>query len=104
MAVGADIAGETHWARALEQHGLESAGHYRLTLAACLQGRSTKPVLINPYHIKRSKELDDGHPGKSDASRRSGHITGLKCPAMGHIVNVQPNPGQSRNGVCPVLS
>jgi len=23
-------------------------------------------VLVNPYHVKRSKELDDGHPSKSD--------------------------------------
>ena len=25
-----------------------------------------KMVLVNPYHVKRSKELDDGHPSKSD--------------------------------------
>lgn len=23
-------------------------------------------VLVHPYHMKRSKELDDGHPSKSD--------------------------------------
>ena len=46
--------------------GLEPTGHYWFTLAAYLQGGSMKMVLVNPYHVKRSKELDDGHPSKSD--------------------------------------
>lgn len=46
--------------------GLEPTGHYWFTLAAYLQGSGIKMVLINPYHVKRSKELDDGHPSKSD--------------------------------------
>ena len=46
--------------------GLEPTGHYWFTLAAYLQGSSIKLVLVNPYHVKRSKELDDGHPSKSD--------------------------------------
>ena len=25
-----------------------------------------KLVLVNPYHVKCKKELDDGHPSKSD--------------------------------------
>lgn len=46
--------------------GLEPTGHYWFTLAAYLQEVSVKLVLVNPYHVKRSKELDDGHPSKSD--------------------------------------
>lgn len=46
--------------------GLEPTGHYWFTLAAHLQGGDFKLVLVNPYHVKRSKELDDGHPSKSD--------------------------------------
>lgn len=46
--------------------GLEPTGHYWFTLAAYLQGGSMKLVLVNPYHVKCSKELDDGHPSKSD--------------------------------------
>ena len=45
---------------------LEPTGHYGFTLAAYLQESSIKLVLINPYHVKRSKELDDGHPSRSD--------------------------------------
>ena len=45
--------------------GLEPTGHYWFTLAAHLQGGDFKLVLVNPYHVKRSKELDDGHPSKS---------------------------------------
>ncbi len=45
--------------------GLEPTGHYWFSLAAYLQGNGIKLVLVNPYHVKRSKELDDGHPGKS---------------------------------------
>lgn len=25
-----------------------------------------KPVLVNPHHVKKSKELDDNHPTKND--------------------------------------
>ena len=46
--------------------GLEPTGHYWLTLAAYLQGSGIKMVLVNPYHVKRSKELVDGHPSKND--------------------------------------
>lgn len=46
--------------------GLEPTGHYWFTLAAHLQGGDFKLALVNPYHVKRNKELDDGHPSKSD--------------------------------------
>ena len=46
--------------------GLEPTGHYWFTLAAYLRAGESKLVLVNPYHVKCSKELDDGHPSKSD--------------------------------------
>lgn len=46
--------------------GMEPTGHYWFTLAAYLKDSEVKLVLVNPYHVKRSKELDDGHPSKSD--------------------------------------
>lgn len=46
--------------------GLEPTGHYWFTLAAYLKETPMKLVLVNPYHVKRSKELDDGNPTKND--------------------------------------
>lgn len=46
--------------------GLEPTGHYWFTLAASLKETSMELVLVNPYHVKRSKELDDGNPTKND--------------------------------------
>jgi transposase len=46
--------------------GMEPTGHYWFTLAAYLQGSDAKLVLVNPSHVKKSKELDDGHPSKND--------------------------------------
>lgn len=46
--------------------GMEPTGHYWFTLAAHLNGSDIKLVLVNPYHVKQSKELDDGHPSKND--------------------------------------
>lgn len=44
----------------------EPTGHYWFTLAVYLRNSGVKLVLVNPYHVKRSKELDDNHPSKSD--------------------------------------
>lgn len=46
--------------------GAEPTGHYWFTLAVYLRNSGVKLVLVNPYHVKRSKELDDNHPSKSD--------------------------------------
>lgn len=45
----------------------EPTGHYWFCLAQFLQGRDIKLVLVNPYHVKRSKELDDNTPSKTDS-------------------------------------
>jgi len=47
--------------------GAEPTGHYWYTLAEFLKDNDIKLVLVNPYHVKKSKELDDNHPSKSDS-------------------------------------
>lgn len=47
--------------------GAEPTGHYWFGLASYLKEQSIKLVLVNPFHVKRSKELDDNHPGKTDS-------------------------------------
>lgn len=46
--------------------GAEPTGHYWFTLAAYLKSSDIKLVLVNPHHVKKSKELDDNHPSKND--------------------------------------
>ena len=46
--------------------GMEPTGHYWFNLGKYLQDNSMRPVLVNPHHVKKSKELDDNHPTKND--------------------------------------
>ncbi|MBU3114796.1 IS110 family transposase [Clostridium lacusfryxellense] len=46
--------------------GLEPTGHYWFTLANFLRELGIKLVLVNPFHVKRSKELDDNSQNKTD--------------------------------------
>ena len=46
--------------------GAEPTGYYWFGLASYLKEQSIKLVLVNPFHVKRSKELDDNHPSKTD--------------------------------------
>lgn len=46
--------------------GMEPTGHYWFDLAAFLQKNDMRPVHVNPYHVKQSKELDDNNPNKTD--------------------------------------
>lgn len=46
--------------------GMEPTGHYWFNLAKFLQDNGMRPVLVNPLHVKRSKELDDHLPSKND--------------------------------------
>ncbi|MDD4170582.1 MAG: IS110 family transposase [Desulfotomaculaceae bacterium] len=46
--------------------GMEPTGHYWFTFAQHLKDRQIKIVLVNPFHVKRSKELDDNNPTKND--------------------------------------
>lgn len=46
--------------------GMEPTGHYWLPLAYWLIVRDLKVVVVNPAHVKKSKELDDNSPTKND--------------------------------------
>ena len=46
--------------------GAEPTGHYWFSLAVYLRDNDVKLVLVNPYHVKQTKELDDNHPSKTD--------------------------------------
>ncbi|MFT5875027.1 MAG: transposase [Clostridium sp.] len=46
--------------------GLEPTGHYWFTLGNFLKKLGIKLVLVNPFHVKRSKELDDNSQTKND--------------------------------------
>lgn len=46
--------------------GMEPTGHYWLNLAECIKRSEMRIVLVNPHHVKKSKELDDNNPSKTD--------------------------------------
>ncbi|GAE95501.1 mobile element protein [Gracilibacillus boraciitolerans JCM 21714] len=46
--------------------GVEPTGHYWLSLAYYLKERGFDFVIVNPMHVKKSKELDDNSPTKND--------------------------------------
>lgn len=45
---------------------MEPTGHDLFNLGKFLQNNEMKPVLVNPYHMKKSKEFDDNNPTKND--------------------------------------
>ncbi|MEG6520873.1 IS110 family transposase [Desulfotomaculum sp. 1211_IL3151] len=63
-----------HWIRTLmvdhgKTHalvGIEPTGHYWLPMAEFLRREGVPVVVVNPLHVKRSKELDDNSPTKND--------------------------------------
>lgn len=62
------------WAESLKEKygmndvilGVEPTGHYWFPLFHFLKPRQVQVVLVNPHHVKRSKELDDNSPTKND--------------------------------------
>lgn len=46
--------------------GMEPTGHYWLPLAYWLKEKDIKVVVVNPAHVKQTKELDDNSPTKND--------------------------------------
>lgn len=45
---------------------MEPTGHYWFNFGYALKEEVTKIVLVNPMHVKRSKEFDDNNPTKND--------------------------------------
>ena len=58
--------------------GMEPTGHYWINVSSFLQENGMKPVHVNPYHVKQSKELDDNNPSKNDRKDPK-VIAGLVC-------------------------
>lgn len=46
--------------------GAEPTGHYWFSLGAYLEAENIPLVMVNPYHVKQSKELDDNSQTKND--------------------------------------
>lgn len=46
--------------------GIEPTGHYWMNLAYFLDQYGIPLVMVNPMHVKRSKELDDNLPTKHE--------------------------------------
>lgn len=46
--------------------GMEPTGHYWFAIGHYLKDCNIKVVLVNPFHVNRSKELDDNNPTKND--------------------------------------
>lgn len=46
--------------------GVEPTGHFWLSLAYFLTAKGYEFVLVNPMHVKKTKELDDNSPTKND--------------------------------------
>lgn len=46
--------------------GIEPTGHYWFCLDKFLKESGIKVVVVNPLHVKKSKELDDNSPTKND--------------------------------------
>ena len=45
---------------------MEPTGHYWFNIGKFLQDNEMKQVIVNPHHVKKSKELDDNNPTKND--------------------------------------
>jgi len=46
--------------------GMEPTGHYWFNLAENMKRYEMRVVLVNPNHVKKTKELDDNNPSKTD--------------------------------------
>jgi len=47
--------------------GFEPTGHYWFSLGDHLKKKGHKLAIVNPFHVKRTKELDDNSPTKNDS-------------------------------------
>lgn len=61
--------------------GFEPTGHYWMNLASFLEVRNIPYVLVNPYHVKQTKELEDNLQTKNDA--KDARLIALMIP-RGH--------------------
>jgi transposase len=64
MAWMRDVAAKANKAKVII--GAEPTGHYWFTLEQYLRQSNIKLVLVNPHHVKKSKEMDGNNPSKND--------------------------------------
>jgi transposase len=85
-----------HWMQSLQhQHGkmqavvgMEPTGHYWLNIAHWLLEKTCQVVVVNPYHVKLSKENRDNSPTKNDVKDalviadmvKNGYYSALRLP------------------------
>ncbi len=55
--------------------GVEPTGHYWMNLVQFLRHGGIQVVLVNPLHVKKTKELEDNSPTKND--RKDARVIGL---------------------------
>ena len=68
-----------HWMQGIcERHGktkiivgIEPTGHYWFTLGRYFREQGIRLVMVNPYAVKQTKELDDNDPSKNDGKDRA---------------------------------
>ena len=71
---GEDFGRLSHWMQGICERygktkiivGIEPTGHYWFTLGRYLREQEIKLVMVNPYAVKQTKELDDNDPTKND--------------------------------------
>ncbi len=56
---------------------MEPTGHYWFCLAKFLRQNRIKIDIVNPMHVKKSKELDDNSPSKIVSSNTDEGIIGI---------------------------
>jgi transposase len=64
----------TRWMKELQQEygkeavvlGIEPTGHYWFSLREFLKEYGVRVMIVNPHHVKKSKELEDNSPTKND--------------------------------------
>ena len=67
LVVGVDIGSQTHYARAFDNRGREPTGHYWFAFAKYVSDYQKTLVMVNPFSVKKIKELDDNSPKKTDS-------------------------------------
>lgn len=94
--------------------GVEPTEHYWFPLAAFLQDKGIKVVLVNPHHVNKGKELEDNSQTKSDYKDakviadliRNGHYSEVNLPTAAFadlriLMNLREKVVESSNQVKP---
>ncbi|MGL4820683.1 MAG: IS110 family transposase [Bacilli bacterium] len=78
--------------------GFEPTGHYWTTFAHFLYKSNLNYGLVNPMHVKKSKELDDNTPSKNDPKDAVTIAKLLKDGRYSHVRIPKEREAEIRNG------